>query len=499
VIGLPALARWAAAACAAALGGFLLARHPVVEAGGAARAEALAAFRVAFGLLLAFRLHRLRRAVPVLWPSQRASPWDRRLPLGRAIDLWQVSALALAAGLFTPLSALLCLALGLYVFRRSYTHSLEDVLFELNSFFLILADAGATRSIDALLGLRGAVIDPGLALNLWWIALALVLLSAGFEKLFSPLWRRGLGFSLFVGLPHLVQRRFRFLRGMPALGWLLSWTTVVVELAFLPSGLALPLRLALTCVLVGFACSLFLVVDISFIGQTLLLDVVLFGGLDLMRLFGAAEAAPPRVPGLAASCLLVGLAAIPTLAAPLGRVGRALERVARYTVGLEPIRVFTDSQLHGIYLYRVAARREDGGEVPLVRTFLEDGSSGPLQRWHSRVFLKMTYEVTDLCRIAGRDGWSAAEAAIQFQAACDLLRAGHAELGRLDPAERGLVGELVLSIRPVELDGPVDGPVPPRFSVGDWHPLLAARVCDGRLERPRLLALPARPLRTARR
>jgi len=496
-----ALARSAATVAVAGLGGFILCFAPVVQPDGAARAAALAGFRVAFGLLLAFRLHRLRRAAPVLWPSQRGSPWDRRLPLRRAIDLWQLGAVALALGLCTPAAALVCLALGLYVFRRSYTHSLEDILFQMTSFFLILVDAGAAWSIDARWGLSGAILDPVLALNLWWTALALLLVSAGFEKLFSPLWRRGLGFSMFIGLPHLVQRRFRFLRRMPALGWVLSWTTIVTELGYLPSGLALPVRLALAVVLIGFACSLFLVVDISFIGQTLLLNVALFGFFDVARLLGGAAAPASHGPGLLVAVMLVALVAIPTLAAPLGPITRVLGRLVRYSVGLEPIQVFTDSQLHGIYLYRVSARTEgEAGELSLVQTFCDDGSSGPLQRWHSRVFLKMTYEVTDLCRVALRDGWSAAEKTIQYQAAHDLLRAGHAELAGLDPAARRRVSELVLSIRSVELDQQESsGLAPPRFRIGEWHCLLAARLGDGRLEPPRLLSLPDRPLRTARR
>ena len=500
----PALVRLSVAAAVALAGGILLQAHPIGAPPESARLAGLAGFRVAFGLLLCFRLHRLRRALPVLWPSQRRSRWDRWVPARRAIDLWQLAAAALAVGLFTPVAALVCLVAGLYVFERSYIHSLEDVLFQLTTFFLVVVDAGAVGSIDALWGVPGAVVgvDPVLALDLWWMAFSLLLFSAGFEKLFSPLWRRGLGFSLFVGLPHLVQRRFRFLRGMPRVGWLLSWCTVVTELGYLPSALSPPTRLVLTAVLAGFACTLFLVVDLSFIGQTLLLNVALFGFLDLARLNAAASApAPTLAPSLSLSLSLalavvvVALLAIPTMAAPLGPLSRALARIVRFTVGLEPIRVFTDAQLDGIYLYRVSAPRTDAaGELALVETFRDDGSAGPLQRWHPRVFLKMTYEVTDLCRIAAREGWGAAEKTIRFQAATDLLRAGHAELVRLEASGRGHADHIILSVRWVELERPLPGPgAAPRFRVGPWHPLMTAAVRGEGLDPPRLLPVPAHP------
>jgi hypothetical protein len=332
------------------------------------------------------------------------------------------------------------------------------------------------------------------ALDLWWLALALLMFSAGFEKLFSPLWRRGLGFSLFVGLPHLVQAPFRFLRRLPRLGRTLSYVVLGAELLLLATATCPPARLAIGVVLLGFAVSLFVVVDLSFIGQTLALVLACFLALDAAALIDATPAAAPALGG--ATLALLVAAAAPVVAGCLdalpGRIGTATTWLARLTVGLEPIRVFTDSQLHGIFLYRVLAHGASGPPRSVVPAFRDDGAPGPLQRWHPRVFLKLTYEVTDLCLEAERRGWAGVRSSRAFEAATALLDAGLAAMG---PDERARVQTLTLEVRPVELAA--EGWC--AFDVGPWQAILTAPVTGGRREHVRPLAPPPPLRRTARR
>lgn len=460
-----------------------------------ARAPILAAVRIAFGLLLIVRLQRLRAARCVLWPASRAWRVDRWLPIERVISLWQVLAALVAVGLFTAAAAGGCLVLGVYVFRRAFTHSLEDVLWQHTACFLCLVGAGEMASLDALLGL-GAAGAPALALDLWWLGLAVLMCSAGFEKLFSPLWRRGLGFPLFVGLPHLVQPRFRFVRRLRWSGRAISYGTIVCELGLLATAAHAPSRLAVSLLLLGFAISLFVVVDLSFIGQTLALVLSGFIAIDAAALLSppAAPIDPARsLDAATLAWILAGSAPIVAgcFAAVPGRAGRALTWVARLTVGLEPIRVFTDSQLHGIYLYRVLAHGSSGPPRSVVPAFTDDGGPGPLQRWHPRVFLKLTYEVTDLCLAASRRGWDGVRSSLAYEATTALLDAG---LAALSPTERAALRELTLEVRSVEL---VDEPSA-TFAVGPWQPLLSAPVSAGQRGEVRPAGPPPSLSRTAR-
>ena len=493
-VNISAVVHAAAALIVVTLAAALLLRAPMFPPASPATSQVLAAFRIAFAVVLLFRLHRLRSARHVLWPASRGHRADRWFGVTRVITLWQAFAVLLAAGLVTPVAAAGCLLCGLYVFERSYTHSLEDVLFQANSFFLIILDSSALWSLDRLLDLHRRLVPLDLALHLWFLGLAILLFSAGLEKMFSPMWRQGRAFGLFIGLPHLVQPRFRFLRAVPRIGWYLSWTTVVAELGLLALAPWQPARLVLLVVLAGFAVCLFLVVDLSFIGQTLVLWVAALGAIDALGVAtgrGAAGAAP--LLDFAAPAFWLCMAGIAVVAGacfwfPVAGLRKRLAAITRFTVGLEPIQVFTDSQLYGIYLYRVIAMLSDGGERPLVQTFLVDGACGPLQTWQPRVFLKLTYEVTDLCLLIEQHGRERARKTLRFEATCDLVRSGFAEL---TPHHRAQVDRLVLHVSPVQLES-LDDPRCCSFTLGPWQPLLTVRVAAGLLGEPELHDLQVR-------
>jgi len=489
--------RWFGAAFAIAIFAYVLTTAPVVPSEQTWPALALPLFRVVFAILLWVRLHRLGRRPLMVWATPYLLPGGRRVTLGQVLAIWQLFALALAAGLATPIAAGACFACELVVFSRTYTRSLEDVLFQAVLFFLIFVGAGGHPSVDAWLGLGW--IDPFdhvLARNVWWLSFALIMFSAGFEKLCSPLWRRGLGFNYFVGLPHLVQRPFTFLRQFERFGWMLSWTTVIAELSLLPAALLPEARVVVTLVLVGFAISLFVVVDLSFIGQVTLLVLLLFGSGDaaiLLHRTPATGHAPGASPLVLAALALCAVAIVGVTEVPLGFARRFFAAVSRFTIGVIPNRVFTEVQLYGIYIYRVVAVGADGTERPLVQTFLDDGSQGPLQRWEPRVYLKFTYEVTDYCLRYLRDGEQRAQSTSHYAAVEALMRAAFAELG----GSGAFASKVVLYVRSVEADEAArshDG----RFTMSDWVGVLECTVANGTLGAPVHVSVPP-PIRNTRR
>jgi hypothetical protein len=482
------------AVSAVVLVGYVLTQTPVILSEATWPPLALPILRSVFGILLLFRLERSRRWPRLMWPA----------PLGvirveHVLVVWQVLALALVVGFATPIAAALCLACEVCVFHRTYTRSLEDVLFQTITFFLIFVGAGQALSVDVSLGI--AHLDPFdhlLARNLWWLAMALIMFSAGFEKLFSPLWQRGLGFNYFIGLPHLVQRPFRFLRRFERFGRMLSWVTVIAELALLPMAVFTPGRFVVTFVLIGFAMGLFLIVDLSFIGQVTLLVLVLFGvgdGLTLLERVPHATAPllEPRDPLLYVVCALYAIWVIALFDVPFGPLRSAAQWITRVTIGVNPNKVFTEVQLYGIYLYRIVAECQDGTERVLVRTFQDDGSQGPMQRWHPRMFLKFTYEVTDYCLRHRRDGVEVAQATMHFSAIKALLQSAFDEL----TAAGQSANRLVLYVRAIDADD--NAPTHEgRFQLSEWVALLEGRIANGTLAAPTQLAEPPPIKRTSR-
>jgi hypothetical protein len=332
-------------------------------------------------------------------------------------------------------------------------------------------------------------VHRALLVNLLWLALGLVMFSAGFEKLWSPLWRRGQGFNCFVGLPHLVQRRFRFVRRWPGLGVWLSWMTVIAELAFVATASDAVVRMAVAAVLVGFAISLIVVVDFSFIGQALGLWLLLFLGLDIG---GWISGYIPGSGGVLRLGTPVGvivltaivLSVIRLLDIPAGPLSRVALRFARWTVGLAPIRVFTEVHLYGVYLYRIVAQSLPDRQRDLLPAFDHDGGPGSFQRWYPRVFHGLMYPVSDLCLMAQRDGFEAAQNSRRFRTVVDFVEGA---FRGLIPAERSASDRVVLYVRSIDIDG--EGALP-KFSMSEWSPLLGFAVKDGSLCRPTWLSMP---------
>jgi hypothetical protein len=471
-----------AALVALGLAWHLMSSPPLVTAPNDA---VFAGFRVAIGSLLVLRIARLWRGRRLLWLRGGTLIVDRYLTIEHVLVTWGAAGVCLGLGLGSPIAALCCWLAELYVFRRSYTHSLEDTLFQLSLGVLILLPANRVASLDALLGRYQAPsgVSVGVALEAWWFLIAIVMFSAGLEKLLSPVWRRSLGVAFFLGLPHLVQPAFRSLRRWERACRLASWATVVAELSLLPALSSRGSRDAVTVALSLFACGLFVIVDLSFIGQVTLAHLSALLLLDLLPnrhhldaanpLFGSAS--QMAIALTAASLVIVSV----TDPLPPGGIRNMVARVVGWTVGLKPLAVFTDQQLYGFCLYRVVLELADGTEKPVLPTFCEDGSPGPMQRWRPRVFLKMTYEVTDLCLLLRKHSLANVQNCTAFAAVEALARSACDDLARETLAQVVSVKLFVRAVRLRDMDGRPEE----RFEMTPWQLLGQSEVEAGRVGR----------------
>lgn len=393
----------------------------------------LGVFRAAYGGLVVLRLVRSLPGAPLMhgWRKTSQVRWIYRF--------WIVVALMLAAGFLTPIAMLLHWALGATIQRKNRVYSVEDVLFRASGFCILFLQSHLDFSTDSWLGWHYGLSGPSaLGVNFLVWTVALLMFSAGLEKLWSPLWHKGLGFYYFMSLPHLVRPCFAWLNRSRVLSVLLSWITVFAELLLVPAMFFPWLRWPLYLALGGFAVTLFILVDISFIGQITFL--LLFGAAILdWTSSNSVELTPLYQQWTSGEWILfVSLGMLYTLAA-ISASGLVLLRsgiishIMAWTTHFRPFTVFVEIHFYGLYLFRLVARFKSGRERRLLNVFTDQGSPGSLQIWRPRTFQGAMYRFTDYC-IAVLENLE--ERRVQRAAFVeDITYAGYEELTSLEKAD----------------------------------------------------------------
>ena len=373
-----------------------------VAVSGDVLAVGLDALTLGVTLLLSFHLLRGIVALPLLF----GRPGTRGCFFWGA--LWDVM-MALSVLSWFPLLARYCLPLlfVLYAsaFIRSRLYSIENMLFQ-NALFHLSIAKGASFFSEQL-GPDGLQRVESIALYALFLNLALIMHSAGFEKLQSPIWRRAEGSIRFLRLRHLVPPVFRRLPELlprVLLGGM-SHAILAAEVGLLPAMACRPALTVALLVLGGFSLSLFVVTDISFIGQLLVLQIVVMGwtfsqGFGVSVRWRTAEEWHGEDLLFAMSILLTCVAThLPALSRAL-----KLSLIQHFASGINtPLKVFTEVHLTDLFMYRFQVSSH-GRNLPAAQVFEEDGSPGSLQRWQPRYLQSAMYMVGRLLRRHMKDG-----------------------------------------------------------------------------------------------
>ena len=290
-------------------------------------------------------------------------------------------------------------------FIRARLYSIENILFQSALFHLSLAQCAswfqAYLRDDALNRVKST------ALFALFLSLALMMHSAGFEKLKSPVWRQGEGTLRFLNLRHLIRSFFRDLPvQLPkSILVMLSHAVMAAELGLLPAMVFRPALPVVLLVLGGFSVSLFLVTDISFIGQLLCLQLTVMGW-SFAQGFGQIREPLLQIQWHGEDIIFAASALLTCVAIHLPELSRKLKLsfMQHLASGINsPLWVFTETHLNDLLLYRFRIL-SDGQIVPLNQVFDEDGSPGAAQRWRPRYLQSAMYLIGRLVRKHSKEG-----------------------------------------------------------------------------------------------
>ncbi len=382
------------------------------------------------GLLLALHVVSGAAAFDLLFGRKRERASNRLW-----FVLWMgMGGLAVASVIpaLAPVSVPLLFLLHAVVFLRSRLWSIENILFQNFLFYWCIAEIGQ-NPFFAGSGFSERIQSSSMLALV--ISTGLIMHSGGWEKWKSPLWRAGGAVDRFLGQKHLLTALGHRVQAIPSpwsglhrlSGRLVMWC----EFLLLPS---MANRIAFLCVvlvLLLFSLSLFLIVDISFIGQTLAIQ---FGSMAVFGIAGGVGgyALPEGLHWEDCLFLLSFLMTCFVVHFPEASRKFRLGWVQHFFSGVSsPIRVFTERHLEGVWLYRFDVMRNDGGRIEIPQVFGEDGGSGKLQRWRPRYFQSVMY-------LLGRS-LSEAEASVEGVAGNELVKDLGACFVRMTGADEGVL------------------------------------------------------------
>lgn len=345
-------------------------------------------FRMAYGLFFAFRLLRGLPGISLVLGWQRVD-------LARRI-YWAgiFNCLLMAAGFLTPVTLILHWAMLIFIQKHHRVYSVEDVLNRLPGFCLLFMNSHLGFSVDDALGWTYGLTEGGvLGVNFFIWTLCVVMFSTGYEKIWSPAWRRGLGFYHFVSIPFIARPIFRKLRQFKLLCVVSSWFSLILELGLVFSILEPRLfTLILVCML-GFGLALtFGPAPFIFVG-----GATTWGAAFMLTMMVTAQDLPRYQPGIGAWPLLalfwIGCFSIMNFTKIRG--GWASWLMER-TIHLRPYILFNEVHFYGLYIFRITAQTPNGPLDPL-KLFTEEGEPGPMQNFRPVAMYASFTRVTDYC------------------------------------------------------------------------------------------------------
>ena len=251
---------------------------------------------------------------------------------------------------------------------KSKYYSIENIYAQSIAFFCLFMNKESIFYFDG--GAKAFVI-----MN------ALLLFSAGVEKLDSKLWRSGNGAKVFLSLPYLIKP-FAY----PKILKISKMANIIVPLEFLFI-LSLFSNVSSTIFIigiVGFGITLFTLLDISFIGQLLIISMI--GCLIVWPKFNFSNFDFSIENIIVFSILSLSLI---NLIYPF----KIIKNIMKISTGaVSPIKVFTELHQTGLFTYKFRKRGED-----ILMAFDENGLFHKSQLFTSRYKQSAMYKITDYC------------------------------------------------------------------------------------------------------
>jgi len=360
--------------------------------------ELRAAFRIAFAVVYLAILFTTKDGLPLLFGYEairdNSKPWTVR-----AFYIQFVCSGLLLIGFLTELAALVLVIARIVVIERGKKFGLENTTYQMVIVHLPFLGLGQALSVDQLVGVPNLIASP-VMLNSLFVSMGIMFVSGSFHKLGSSLWRSGEAVEEFLRIPYI---RMALLSGVrvpfpTSVSKLLSWVMIVAQLTLLFSVLNKYAFLALCLVFTGFAISAFAFVDLSYIGQILLIVFGLLSGAVVLNLeaYPVLTSLDVAVTPFTLMALFIQTVGLVTIFYPGIVVRTPVRTVSRLFSGHNaPVMPFNEHHYFGVHTFRLLWETNDGERTEVLEVFDEDGWQK--QFLYARCYETCVWSVTDYC------------------------------------------------------------------------------------------------------
>lgn len=381
----------------------------------------VALMRMGFGFIFLIKTFSAIDAKSLVWAHRRPFGIQNDSFFNLLLGLQVLGSFSFMIGFYTGPAAILQWGLYVLLNRAASLYGLEDIVFQLMSFYFVFANAGAALSIDHTLGITiwpglfPETVLPELFLSL---AIAMVFFSAGIGKLRSPMWRSGLGAYYFFLIPQFRRINTAIFTRHRSIITFINHAAIVMQLLCFPAFLlnAIPLGFFCWSFTTSFSFLLSTVFVLTWIGECLFLGLLIVGWVLLdtgalglgMRLWQEwHQLQNPFSFSLVTLILGTLITALWTIVVPstpkltrypkLAAWHKLMRTVARFSWGIAPSKVFTELHIQGPVVYRVFFDTHTEKDQEIFRIFSPECGPGQERAFRPAFFEVTSYKIAEVC------------------------------------------------------------------------------------------------------
>ncbi len=305
-------------------------------------------------------------------------------------------------GFYTHIFCLIHFFLYLYLFRKSKASffGIEQSYHQIVGIFFILSTSNKYYSFDNALNLPNIYnLTEIKSLNFLILSISICLISGFYEKINSNIWKSGNALKIFLNLPQIKTVKYGELFSnfisFKSICYLALINQTMLFFLYFDN-----LRILFYFGELIFSILLITIAPFHFIGETFILIFLFFISIDISATLNKEvyEISENSLFNLNAIDFILLFILLNSLFSVFYKPSKVLGFINRYSLGLYPFKVYTETHVYGIRVFKISGFLDTKIIFDNIFEVYNDlGFVGKRQKWMPRTIHALTYKITDIC------------------------------------------------------------------------------------------------------